>query len=50
LNPLTSNEASAVTEFVFFASLKIAETEHRFCSRKPANSLAWRSEQTQEEA
>jgi hypothetical protein len=44
LHRLTNDEPkrrSAVTEFVFCASLKIAETEHRFCFRKPASSSAW---------
>lgn len=38
-----------VTEDVFYANPKIAETAHRFRLQKPANFSAWRSEQTREE-
>jgi len=42
--------AGAVSAFVFFATAKIAETEHRFWLQQPANFSAARSEQTREEA
>jgi hypothetical protein len=41
LNWLSSKKRAAVTAVVSYASLKIAETEHRFCCRKPASFSAW---------
>lgn len=36
----------AVTAIAFYANPKTAETEHRFCLRKPARFSAWRFAQT----